>query len=55
MNWFKILLLVVIGAGVLLNMYSAGKGNRQKEVKRTTEIIATFWGAFLFWGILYWL
>ena len=55
MHWFKIMLLVVIFSGIIMNLISIGKGNRTKESKAITEFICAVWGMFLLFGIFYWL
>ena len=55
MHWFKIMLLVVLLAGVTLNLISTGKGDRTREVKASTEFICALWGTFILVGVWLWL
>ena len=55
MEWFKIVLLVILGASVLVNLNDVSKGNYMKEQSPVSSAIAAVLGVLLISGILYFL
>ena len=55
MHWFKILLLVLLFVGMMLNFVSSGKGKRTKEVEPAAEFVGGLVQCFFIVGVYFWL
>ena len=55
MDWFKIVVLVIVGLDVLVQLCRVGKGEHQMTQKPLTNAIAAILNTLLFLGIWFWL
>ena len=54
MNWFKIILLVYLGAQIVVSIYQAGKGEHSMKITTPAQIISAIINSILVAGILLW-
>ena len=55
MSWFKIILLVYLGAQIVVSIYQAGKGEHTMKITTLAQLISAIINGLFLVGILLWL